>query len=129
MPLSMAMRAPLETGIHSTGTRSASARSIAAAMRSHSGAASEPMPTVGSESTSTRRMPSETFSVGVEITPKTTPLALRPKGRPITLTARGDAEPASRSYSSKEPTGSDQPWPTPAAACPRPLPVNIRMIS
>ena len=78
MPLSIAMRAPLETGIHSRGTRSCSARSSAATRRSHSGAASEPIPSVGSESTSTRVMPSGTFCVGVRITPKTTELVFAP---------------------------------------------------
>ena len=64
--------APEETGTHSSGTDSFSARSKAATRRSHSGAESAPMPIVGSDSTSTRSMPSGTFSVGVRIRPKTT---------------------------------------------------------
>ena len=44
------------------------------------------MPTVGSESTSTRFMPSGTFSVGVVISPNTIALLFRPKGRPTTRT-------------------------------------------
>ena len=52
VPLSMAIRAPLETGNHSSGSFNFSARSIAATIRSHSGAAKAPIPIVGSDNTS-----------------------------------------------------------------------------
>ena len=78
MPLSIAMRAPLETGIHSTGDPRASARSRAATMRSHSGTASEPIPRVGSDRMSTRLMPSGTLSVGVVMMPNTIELVFWP---------------------------------------------------
>jgi hypothetical protein len=78
VPLSIAIRAPLETGTHSSGSCNRSARSMAAITRSHSGGPSEPMPSVGSESRSTRRIPSGIFSVGVEIIPNTTPHAFMP---------------------------------------------------
>jgi len=67
VPLSIAIRAPLETGTHSTGKPSCSARSMAATIRSHSGAARAPMSRVGSDRMSTRRMPSGTLGVGVLI--------------------------------------------------------------
>ena len=92
MPLSIAIRAPLETGTHSTGRPFASARSIAAAIRSHSAAASEPIPSVGSERISTRRMPSGTDSVGVSMIPNTIALVFCAGGRPATLTARTGSE-------------------------------------
>jgi hypothetical protein len=127
VPLSMAMRAPLETGSHSTGMPRASARSIAAAMRSHSGADSEPMEMVGSESSSTRLMPSGTFSVGVVMMPKTMAALFPPKGRPATLMAVGWVASGSRSNSSKRPTGSAGPWAL--LPLPEPPPVSMRTIS
>ena len=61
--------------------------------------------------------------------PNTIELVFSPKGRPETLTAVGRSAEASRSNSSKRPTGSAAPGSTPAGAGPRPLPVSIRMIS
>ena len=58
---------------------------------------------LGSDNKSTRFMPSETFSVGVSITPRTTELGFIPYGRPATLTAVGVAEFSSRSNSSNFP--------------------------
>ena len=126
VPLSIAMRAPLDTGTHSTGSPFASARSIAASIRSHSAAASEPIPSVGSESTSTRRMPSGTDAVGVSMMPNTIALVFCAGGRPATLTARGESAWGSRSYSSNVPAGSA---PSAANSTVPGAPVSMRMIS
>ena len=86
------------------------------------------MPSVGSESTSTRSMPSGTLSVGVRIRPNTMALVLRPKGRPSTQRARGTLASGSRSYSENTPIGS----PASRLGAPpfaRPLPVSMRTIS
>ena len=58
VPLSIAIFAPAETAIHSSGMPFSAARSIAALMRRHSASAREPIARLGSPRSVTRVMPS-----------------------------------------------------------------------
>ena len=102
VPLSIEIRAPADTANQSTGTPSASARSMAAAIRRHSGSASAPMARLGSPSSTTRCMPSGCRAVKVRTTPTTTFARFSPGGR-VTGTS---APPASRSCSWNSPGGT-----------------------
>ena len=105
VPLSVEIFAPAERASQSTGHRIRRASSSAAAMRRHSGSASDPSSRLGSPRSSTRAIPSGWRAVKFRITPAMMLAWFWPNGR-----STGTSRPSpSRSCSTNSPGGNCPP--------------------